>query len=546
MKTMMTIDRMRRLMLCLSVCLLAACIQNDLPYPTVKLYITGMTVEGQVGSAVISNEERKVTLELEETVNPHQVKVQTLEMTEGGTATIGPDSIVDLTKPLQVTLSLYQDYVWTIEANQTIARTFTVTGQVGQAKFYPDVREASVNIPREKGLGMIEVTDLKLGPEGSTQNGVTGVPALQWEKKGGFATAKVQVKYSDFIDEEWTLYVNLSDITVGVNSVDAWTNVAWVNGFGHDGGDNGCEYKKEGDTDWTRVDASELTHEGGNFTARIIHLQANTTYVCRTYSGEEYGAEVTFTTGEAATVPNMGFEDWHKDGKVICPWLEGEDSWWDTGNWGSTTISADDNITQPTSDVRNGSAGSQAAILGSKFVGLGSIGKFAAGNLFVGEYKKTKGTNGILGFGRSFTSCPTRLKGYFKYKTAPITEVIDKYASLKNQPDTCIVWVALGDWSLQENPETGERTAVEIETESKGNGRYFDKNDSHIIAYGEMTCGENVNEYTPFSVELEYRATDRKPTALLIVCSASKYGDYFTGAPGATMWVDDFSLEYDY
>ena len=542
MKKMMTIDRMRRLMLCLSVCLLAACIQNDLPYPTVKLYITGMTVEGQVGSAVISNEEQKVTLELEETVNPHQVKVQTLEMTEGGTATIGPDSIVDLTKPLQVTLSLYQDYVWTIEANQTIARTFTVTGQVGQAKFYPETREASVNIPREKGLGIIEVTSLKLGPEGSTQNGVTGVPALQWEKKGGFATTKVQVQYSDFIDEEWTLYVNLSDITVGVNSVDAWTNVAWVHGFGHDGGDNGCEYKKEGDTDWTRVDASELTHDGGNFTACIIHLQANTTYVCRAYSGEEYGSEVSFTTGEEATVPNMGFENWHQDGKVICPWQEGEDSWWDTGNWGSTTLSEKDNITLSTEDIRIGSTGKFAAILKSQKI----VVKFAAGNLFIGEYKKTVGTNGILGFGRSFTSCPTRLKGYFKYQTALISEAIDKYASLKNQPDTCIVWVALGDWSLQENPETGEKTAVEIQTESKGNGKYFDKNDSHIIAYGEMTCGENVNEYTPFSIELEYRATDRKPTALLIVCSASKYGDYFTGAPGATMWVDDFSFEYDY
>lgn len=545
MKTMMTIDRMRRLMLCLSVCLLAACIQNDLPYPTVKLYITGMTVEGQVGSAVISNEERKVTLELEETVNPHQVKVQTLEMTEGGTATIGPDSIVDLTKPLQVTLSLYQDYVWTIEANQTIARTFTVTGQVGQAKFYPDVREASVNIPREKGLGMIEVTDLKLGPEGSTQNGVTGVPALQWEKKGGFATAKVQVKYSDFIDEEWTLYVNLSDITVGVNSVDAWTNVAWVHGFGHDGADNGCEYKKEGDTDWTRVDASEVTHDGGNFTARIIHLQANTTYVCRAYSGEEYGEEMSFTTGDAVTVPNMNFEEWHQEEKVICPWAETGVSYWDTGNEGSSK--AGKNVTQPTDDVWSGAAsGSKAAVLASQRVEILGIGKFAAGNLFIGEYKKTVGTNGILGFGRSFTSCPTRLKGYFKYQTALITEAIDKYASLKNQPDTCIVWVALGDWSLQENPETGEKTAVEIQTESKGNGKYFDKNDSHIIAYGEMTCGENVNEYTPFSIELEYRATDRKPTALLIVCSASKYGDYFTGAPGATMWVDDFSFEYDY
>lgn len=50
----MTIDKMRRIVLCLTVCLLAACIQNDLPYPTVKLYITDMTVEGQVGSTLIS------------------------------------------------------------------------------------------------------------------------------------------------------------------------------------------------------------------------------------------------------------------------------------------------------------------------------------------------------------------------------------------------------------------------------------------------------------------------------------------------------------
>ena len=148
-------------MLCLSVCLLAACIQNDLPYPTVKLYITGMTVEGQVGSVVISNEEQKVTLELEETVNPKKVKVQTLDITEGGTASIGPDSIVDLTKPLEVTLSLYQDYVWTVEANQTIARIFTVAGQVGQAKFYPETREASVNIPKEQGLDIIETLSQK-------------------------------------------------------------------------------------------------------------------------------------------------------------------------------------------------------------------------------------------------------------------------------------------------------------------------------------------------------------------------------------------------
>lgn len=543
MKTMMTIDRMRRLMLCLSVCLLAACIQNDLPYPTVKLYITGMTVEGQVGSAVISNEERKVTLELEETVNPHQVKVQTLEMTEGGTATIGPDSIVDLTKPLQVTLSLYQDYVWTIEANQTIARTFTVTGQVGQAKFYPDVREASVNIPREKGLGMIEVTDLKLGPEGSTQNGVTGVPALQWEKKGGFATAKVQVKYNDFIDEEWTLYVNLSDITVGVNSVDAWTNVAWVHGFGHDGADNGCEYKKEGDTDWTRVDASELTHDGGNFTARIIHLQANTTYVCRAYSGEEYGEEIQFTTGSETQPENNSFE-YTSGTSPLHLFGEGQEMWWDSGNEGSSTMSK--NVTTVDPNLKN--SGNQSLLLSSQFVAFMGLGKFAAGNLFAGKYLKTVGTDGVLGWGRPFSERPTKLKGYIKYNSGVVDKGGDKIPNGQNDIGT--VYIALTDgsgvvYNDEKDEDDGSIWACIIKTKTK---ELFDKDAANVLAYGELVLKESTEGegLIPFEIELDYKATDRVPTRIIIVASASYYGDYFQGSTSSKMWLDDITLEYDY
>lgn len=543
MKTMMTIDRMRRLMLCLSVCLLAACIQNDLPYPTVKLYITGMTVEGQVGSAVISNEERKVTLELEETVNPHQVKVQTLEMTEGGTATIGPDSIVDLTKPLQVTLSLYQDYVWTIEANQTIARTFTVTGQVGQAKFYPDVREASVNIPREKGLGIIEVTSLKLGPEGSTQNGVTGVPALQWEKKGGFATAKVQVKYSDFIDEEWTLYVNLSDITVGVNSVDAWTNVAWVHGFGHDGGDNGCEYKKEGDTDWTRVDASELTHEGGNFTARIIHLQANTTYVCRAYSGEEYSEEIKFTTGSETQPENNSFE-YTSGTSPLHLFGEGQEMWWDSGNEGSSTMSK--NVTTVDPNLKN--SGNQSLLLSSQFVAFMGLGKFAAGNLFAGKYLKTVGTDGVLGWGRPFSERPTKLKGYIKYNSGVVDKGGDKIPNGQNDIGT--VYIALTDgsgvvYNDEKDEDDGSIWACIIKTKTK---ELFDKDAANVLAYGELVLKESTEGegLIPFEIELDYKATDRVPTRIIIVASASYYGDYFQGSTSSKMWLDDITLEYDY
>lgn len=543
MKTMMTIDRMRRLMLCLSVCLLAACIQNDLPYPTVKLYITGMIVEGQVGSAVISNEERKVTLELEETVNPHQVKVQTLEMTEGGTASIGPDSIIDLTKPLSVTLSLYQDYVWTIQANQTIARAFTVTGQVGQAKFYPETHEASVNIPREQGLRNIEVTDLKLGPEGATQNGVEGVPALQWEKKGGFATAKVQVKYSDFMDEEWTLYVNLSDITVGVNSVDAWTNVAWVHGFGHDGADNGCEYKKEGDTDWTRVDASELTHDGGNFTARIIHLQANTTYVCRAYSGEEYGAEMNFTTGSETQPENNSFE-YTSGTSPLYLFGEGQEMWWDSGNEGSSTMNK--NVTTVDPNLKN--SGNQSLLLSSQFVGLGILGKFAAGNLFAGKYLKTDGTDGVLGWGRPFSERPTKLKGYIKYNSGVVDNGGDKIPNGQNDIGT--VYIALTDgsgvvYNDEKDDDDGSIWACIIKTKTE---ELFNKNAKNVIAYGELVLKESTKGegLIPFEIDLDYKATDRVPTRIIIVASASYYGDYFQGSTSSKMWLDDITLEYDY
>ena len=281
---------------------------------------------------------------------------------------------------------------------------------------------------------------------------------------------------------------------------------------------------------------------GGQFYARVPHLKANTTYECRAFSDGQRAKEVQFSTVDMGSFPNMGFEDWHTSEKsVMCPWAKDGSKFWDTGNHGSAIV-GEKNVTTNVTDIRPGSTGKYAACLSSQNI-LGV--KFAAGNLFVGEYKKTQGTNGILGFGREFVSYPTALKGWFKYKTAPITEVSKGYEKLKNQPDTCIVWVALGDWELTQNAETGQKTAVEIRTDNNNNGKYFDKNDPHVIAYGEMTCGEDVNEYKSFEVKLDYRATNRVPTSLLIVCSASKYGDYFTGGE-CVMWIDDFSLVYDY
>lgn len=530
-------------MLLLLAAVLCGCIKNDIPFARIPLSITALKVEGQIGTTSFSEKDRTATVTLAETVNPKKVKIDSIGYTDKAVAALSSGDVIDLTNDVEVTLSLYQDYVWKIIRNQPIERRLTVSNQVGNAVFDEGKRLVTINITKSASLRDVELVDLKLGPTGAAYNGSTeGLPAVSWNRYANYAETTIHVTYSDFIDEEWTVKVYNSDSDVLTERADGWVNVAWMYGAGVAGTECGFEYREAGAENWIAVPKEYVTVNGGQFYARVPHLKANTTYECRAFSDGQRAKEVQFSTVDMGSFPNMGFEDWHKSEKsVICPWAKDGSVFWDTGNHGSAIV-GEKNVTTNVKDIRPGSTGQYAACLSSQNI-LGV--KFAAGNLFVGEYKKTQGTNGILGFGREFVSYPTALKGWFKYKTAPITEVSKGYEKLKNQPDTCIVWVALGDWELTQNAETGQKTAVEIRTDNNNNGKYFDKNDPHVIAYGEMTCGEDVNEYKSFEVKLDYRATNRVPTSLLIVCSASKYGDYFTGGE-CVMWIDDFSLVYDY
>jgi hypothetical protein len=512
-----------------------SCISNDIPLPTVKLSITNLKVDGQVGSAVISADNRTVTINIDETVNIKKVLLTNLETTDGAKSSLHAGTYIDLSSPYPVTLSLYQDYQWTIIGQQTIDRQFSVKGQVGSAEFDETNKIAMVNVSKSTDLSSLQLQSLKLGPIGSTINMGTGLPTVAWTVRGNFAESSVLVNFSDYIVmERWTLYVFQVETNVTTVRADAWTNVAWLYGEGISGNDNGFEYREASASEWTKVAKSDITDNGGSFSARLTHLKAQTSYTFRAYSGNEYGEEIDFTTGYATELPNASFEDWHKSGKVWNPWAEDGAQIWDSGNDGTTTLG--ESNTQPTYEVRPGAAmGSRAAMLESKFVGIGTIGKFAAGNIFIGEFLRVDGTNGILDFGKPFTSRPTKLKGYYNYTTAPIGYTSDELSYMKGQNDTCSIYIALGDWS----------EPVEIRTRPS-NAKYFDKNDPNLIAYAEFNSGESTSGYKEFELELDYRSTQRVPTYLIVVCSASKYGDYFTGGAGSVLYVDDFSLEYDY
>ena len=58
-------NRLLSLIICICIAFaFSSCVKNDLPYPVVRLSITGFEVNGQIGSAVINNEERTVTVDL--------------------------------------------------------------------------------------------------------------------------------------------------------------------------------------------------------------------------------------------------------------------------------------------------------------------------------------------------------------------------------------------------------------------------------------------------------------------------------------------------
>lgn len=507
--------------------LVSGCIKNDIPFPRTQAEFLTIAAQGQTKSALIDATTSTVTLYLGEEVDIKNVDITEFTLTEGAYVN-GTDLTdgIDLEEPLDVTLTMYTtDYHWTITAEQPVDRYFTVSAQVGAAEIDVPARRVVAYVPMEASLSAVKVTSVKLGPTGSTMT-----PDLEGKTVDFSSPVEVEVTTYDR-KETWTIYVAQTESSVSTDRVDAWTNVAWIYGTAEEGKNNGFEYREESSETWIDVPDEWITTSGGSFMARIIHLRPDTRYVVRAYSDSDFGVEEEFTTGSETELPDGALDQWWLDGKIWCPWSEGGTPFWGTGNKGATTLGDSNSV--PTDDTSSGKG--LAAKLETRFVGIGMLGKIAAGNIFSGVYVKTDGTNGILSFGRPFTQRPTRLTGYAKYTCVPISNASSEMSYLKGRPDTAQIYIALADW----------KEPLEIRTNPK-NRQLFNPDDPSVIAYGTVLYGESIGEYRKFEITLDYRDTNRVPSYILVVASASKYGDYFTGGNGSILWIDDLVLEYDY
>lgn len=523
--------------------ILTGCIKNDLPYPVVELKISSISIEGIVGEPVIDEAQRTVTVELLEQTDIQNVKISAVEYSADAKPSRNIIGTHDMRTPVYVTLSLYQDYEWQIIATQNIERKFSVEGQIGATEWDLQNREATAYVGFEDRSN-VQVTELKLA--------AADIATYEWAdgvNPNNFNSVRYVYVTCHGRTERWDLYVKTTDVVVDIVKADAWGKMMWLYGEGLSGTDLGFKYRQKGSQEWLL--AQDVKVEGGAFTACVKGLDVLTEYEIMAYSGDDTSAVQSVKTEDITPLENGGLENWATIKKIVCPYLSEETAFWGTGNPGSAMVNA--TITDKCNDIRPGSEGKYSAKLESKFANLAGVGKFAAGNLFIGKYVTTIGTNGVVGFGRKFSSRPVALRFWVKYNCGAIDRIgaLPTGSTLKlGDNDTGSIFIALGDWTKEKygvdadgNIKGTDDSPVVVDTRDKGT--FFNPKSDGVIAYGELFISESIGEWQQITIPLDYVTTSKVPTHIILVASSSRLGDYFTGSTQSVMWLDDMELLYE-
>lgn len=501
------------------------CIHNDLPYPVVKLAIESIEAEGASGPCVIDAVNRTVTIPLLETTDIRNVEITSATYTEKATSSEPLVGTFDLRTPKYITLSLYQDYEWAIRAEQNIGYTFAIRGQMGSTEWDLNNLVATAYIRNDFDLSNVEVTALKLGPEGITSMSPT------MSELADFNTVRFVDVTCHGRSERWSLYVIPKELQVSIANICPGAKVAWIDVEGIAETDMGLRYRVKGQSEWTTIPAKWIKLDGGNFQAILRGLEPKTTYEVIAYSDANNSDVVEFTTGEIYSLPNADFENWtNKDNKIWCPTSSLLDATWDTGNHATAGVGAG-NLTTPSNDVRPGSKGSKSAYMASMKASVMGIGKFAAGNLFVGEFIAIDGMGGIVEFGKPMGTAarPTGIRFWMKNNCGTINE-----GNYTSGIDLTKIFACICD-----------RTAPYHINTNKEETLFNPLTAPNVIAHGVYESNTSISEWTEMTLKLDYKDFKTEPNYFVFTFTCSGYGDYFTGSTQSWMYVDDVEILYD-
>ena len=234
--------------------------------------------------------------------------------------------------------------------------------------------------------------------------------------------------------------------------------------------------------------------------------------------------------GQAQQLYNMDFDHWSKSSGSWNPYPKGAGQYqlvWDTANRGLSVLGVNGTVPEYDHVAVPGEGKAAAKIVSRKVVWA-----FVAGNLFTGRFIRVVDLSGAeIDFGAPFSARPRSLSGYVHYIPRKIDYAKEPYLGMKGRMDEGYVEVILTDWDKPDHIVTTERDFQDWE------------GDPHVIGRATLDLTKDTGGYIPFEIPIEY-LDGRTPGYVVITAASSRYGAYFTGGTGSTLYVDEFRFNY--
>jgi hypothetical protein len=233
-------------------------------------------------------------------------------------------------------------------------------------------------------------------------------------------------------------------------------------------------------------------------------------------------------------LPNSDFDQWFPVSDYFQPGESADNSVWDTANR-AVAIAGDANTTRD--DLGGGDFAAKMTSVAAPL-----LVRMAAATMFTGEFTtgfpSPTNPRSNIDFGTPFSGKPSAFK--IDYRYLPGDSYEDEDGNVLSGGDQCDIYVLLqkreGDQSerigtgwFRSDQSVDDFTTLEVE-----------------IKYGELTSADPEFEFANVRTDEgeSWGNPDDTPTHIVVVFSSSALGDFFTGAIGSELTVNNFELIY--
>jgi hypothetical protein len=231
-------------------------------------------------------------------------------------------------------------------------------------------------------------------------------------------------------------------------------------------------------------------------------------------------------------LPNSNFDLWYNVGNYQQPGESAQATVWGTANR-ALAIVGNANTT-PENIGNNDNAAKLTSVAAPLLV------RMAAATLFTGKFTEDfpspTDPRSNIDFGTPFNGKPLSFKVDYKYLPGESYE--DEDGNVLQGSDQCDIYVILekreenivkrlGTGWYRSDEEVTDWTNLEVD-----------------IKYGELSPSDPEYSYANIREGEIWGSLEETPTHITVVFSSSALGDFFTGAIGSELWVNNFELVY--